>query len=497
MAFTKETSNTPSGGGIRWSLPAGPEVAVAASVNVAGLNGSVTLTGSGAVDSFLGTVAGEFLLVRAAAGSAASFTTAGNIATAVTLVAGEWYFLWNNGGTLHCIGQLPAGDPPFTPYGHILDATMQAAIESLIDDPLDLVNKTEDATPIDTTDWVLEWDASAGVYKKVKPASWGYLKKVGGTMTGPILVADGDALAPPLALSSNPDVGFFGSSANGLMSFSCEGTEAVRFGSAGVVLPSTGKVRFFNGTLLAGSADLNLIRGTTRRLDIQADGVAAATLRIAGNGTTGTEYYSIAPQISYTLVTATGTLVQNVPTTFRHELRVNNVTTLAVTNSAAVPGTTSAVDLGTTLLQFRTAFIGDSIQATRVKALVEANATSFVRISVPAQSSVGGYVEYTIQANDATQFQARTGIVMFSFVNSTVSGKQALLTRPDGGLTVDNTTDCFIGNSGTLTSAFTTDTSGANVIDIRDNSTSSLAQTTLQISYRVVITSGTATVTPL
>lgn len=134
-------------------------------------------------------------------------------------------------------------------------------------------------------------------------------------------------------------------------------------------------------------------------------------------------------------------------------------------------------------------------QGTQSKALTEASATAFVQVAVASGSNEGGLVHYTIKADDATDFQSRSGVLVFTVVNK-AGTETCSLGRPDGGTTVDNTTDVAAVSAGTLTNTFTCDTTPANAINIAANATSSLTQTTLTIEYRVEILSGTATVTP-
>lgn len=132
---------------------------------------------------------------------------------------------------------------------------------------------------------------------------------------------------------------------------------------------------------------------------------------------------------------------------------------------------------------------GGSIQGAISKTLTESSATAFSQIAVPSGSFVGGAVEYTIHADDGTNFQARTGRINFSVVN-----KAGTETCTLG--TVLN--EAFAESSGasTLTNTFTCNTSPTNGVNLESNAISSLTQTTLAIKYSVHIFSGTATVTP-
>ena len=129
------------------------------------------------------------------------------------------------------------------------------------------------------------------------------------------------------------------------------------------------------------------------------------------------------------------------------------------------------------------------IEGANSKTLTESTPTSFVRVDVSANSFVGGTIYYTIYANDGTNYQARVGSFNFGAVNESEDTETS-----DLGAVTD---EALPLSAGTLTVAFTTDDSPTNGFNIQANAVSSLSQTTLQIKYRVLISSGTATVTGL
>lgn len=126
------------------------------------------------------------------------------------------------------------------------------------------------------------------------------------------------------------------------------------------------------------------------------------------------------------------------------------------------------------------------------KALTDATATPFCRVNLAAGVAgvtgwTGGTVFYTVVANDASDYQSRSGSVNFAVVNKagtetvvfgTVSAEAAAL------------------SAGTLTiSLFDGDTSPANAVDLRITATSSLAETTLALFYSIIL-NGPGTLTP-
>jgi hypothetical protein len=156
----------------------------------------------------------------------------------------------------------------------------------------------------------------------------------------------------------------------------------------------------------------------------------------------------------------------------------NNTTRMTIDNDSVTLAT------GTKLVTT------NSIQGAKQKTLTESSATSFVRVDIASGSVVGGVIEYTIEANDSTDFQSRSGIIPFTAVN-----KAGTETGTLG--TVGAATEVVAVSTGTLTNTFTIDTTPTNGINIQSNAVSSLTQTTLRINYRVTISSGTATVNPL
>lgn len=129
-----------------------------------------------------------------------------------------------------------------------------------------------------------------------------------------------------------------------------------------------------------------------------------------------------------------------------------------------------------------------SVQGTATaKALTESSATIFATLTVSSGSRVGGFVRYTIDADDGTDFQARSGYLPFSAVN-----KAGTITCTVG--TVTSASEVVAVSSGTLTNTFTCADATGGVLNLLANATSSLTQTTLEIRPQVYV-NGTSTVT--
>ena len=120
------------------------------------------------------------------------------------------------------------------------------------------------------------------------------------------------------------------------------------------------------------------------------------------------------------------------------------------------------------------------------KALTAAAATAFVEIGVASGSRCSGQIWYEVNADDATDFQVITGMIDFCAVNK--AGAETV--------SIGVHTQSHASSSGTLTVTFDTDTTPTNGFDIRANAASSLSETTLDIRWRVVTSSGVTTITP-
>lgn len=121
--------------------------------------------------------------------------------------------------------------------------------------------------------------------------------------------------------------------------------------------------------------------------------------------------------------------------------------------------------------------------ATRT--LTESSATGLVDIAVAAGTVATGRLYYSVQANDATDFQAISGSIQFAVVNK------------GGTLTTDLSpeTQATSVSAGTLT-AVTTAVAGTNKITLSLTAVSSLTQTVLRAKWQLHH-DGYATITAL
>ena len=121
--------------------------------------------------------------------------------------------------------------------------------------------------------------------------------------------------------------------------------------------------------------------------------------------------------------------------------------------------------------------------ATRT--LTESSATGLVDIAVAAGTVATGRLYYSVQANDATDFQAISGSIQFAIVNK--GGTLTTALSPE--------TQATAVSAGTLT-AVTTAVAGTNKITLSLTAVSSLTQTVLRAKWQLHH-DGYATITAL
>lgn len=156
------------------------------------------------------------------------------------------------------------------------------------------------------------------------------------------------------------------------------------------------------------------------------------------------------------------------------------VTAASVTSTGAVSGTTG------TFTGVVTASAGTQGAFSTV-ALSAASATTFATVTMVASTRVAGTLYYSIEADDATDYQARSGVLPF---NAVMKGTAITCSVA----TVTSATEVAAVSSGTITNTFTCADGTAGALQLKANAASSLTETTLRIRYRLDIT-GTATVT--
>ena len=126
------------------------------------------------------------------------------------------------------------------------------------------------------------------------------------------------------------------------------------------------------------------------------------------------------------------------------------------------------------------------IGAAGGKALTAGVATAVIEVSVAAGVHTGGIVEWTVVADDGSDYQALTGSTQFQAVNP--AGTEVCTVATTGGTGE-------AASSGTLTNTVTCTVGLTDVVQIAFNAVSSLTETTL-VAYHTTILNGPGTVTP-
>ena len=122
------------------------------------------------------------------------------------------------------------------------------------------------------------------------------------------------------------------------------------------------------------------------------------------------------------------------------------------------------------------------------KTLTETVATAFVQVGVPSGSVTAGNISYTVRSDDATDFQVGKGTLSYRIINK--AGTETCVVAEVEAFTTTT-------SLGTLTNnGFDTDVTPVNACNLRANITSSLTQTTLNITYKVFKDGGTGAITP-
>lgn len=140
--------------------------------------------------------------------------------------------------------------------------------------------------------------------------------------------------------------------------------------------------------------------------------------------------------------------------------------------------------------------IAGSLQGSNTKALTAASATNVIQVDVASGSFAGGFLDYTVFASDATDHQARTGRVGLQLINK-AGTETCVVAGPGGNANPAETQDgsSIAASASTLTYTWGTATTPTNGCLLQLTAASGLTETTLQITYKFTVTSGTATVT--
>jgi hypothetical protein len=173
--------------------------------------------------------------------------------------------------------------------------------------------------------------------------------------------------------------------------------------------------------------------------------------------TSGTAINGIGQKIMFGVETSTG--AQDTSATIESYLK--NATNANKTGQFAVRGVTNSV-IDTAMV------LGGYVDLT------ESSATTFTSTTIASSKIQGGTILITIEANNGTEFQART--MRFIWVAENKAGTMAI--------TLSTPEEVVAASTGTLTCTITGTDAGSGVLKFNANATSSLTQTVLRCSYQ-------------
>lgn len=117
----------------------------------------------------------------------------------------------------------------------------------------------------------------------------------------------------------------------------------------------------------------------------------------------------------------------------------------------------------------------------QTKTLTDNSATAFVRLTMGSGSTIGGRVIYQVGATDGTDFQSRSGLMVFSAVD-----KAGTITCTVS--TVAGDTEVVAVSSGTLVNnGFTCADAGSNLLELRANFDSSFGSPTDTMKWNIEV----------
>lgn len=283
-----------------------------------------------------------------------------------------------------------------------------------------------------------------------------------GVPTYPLLAPNGSAGAPSYSFSANPTVGIYYSGGiviadpvSGVITLGQKvqvpsGIQAAP-GIAGSTFASTGIYWSAGPTLNLSVNNVTAASLTGANLKLggpDAAAPAAQTLAIQGSRG-GTDTNIAGAQLTVVTGLGTGT---GVPTQLHFQGPANGTAS----------GTTAQVAIDREVINCS-------------KVLTNNTVTSLVNCTLASNSSVGGTIEYTVEANDGTNFGTESGCASFACYNK-------------GGVFSGNTvtkygTTAPAPTSGTLVVTLTITAANPAVIQI--NSNSSLVTTTNRVTYTI------------
>lgn len=294
----------------------------------------------------------------------------------------------------------------------------------------------------------------------------------------------GTAAAPtitfPSGTVSNPSLLFTGSGAtygfwapaSGTIGIGQTGSDRMRFANQFFVFSSVGFLQWTSTSTAGGTVDLQVGRGgpATMQYGVDVNGAPVAQTIKGHNGITGTDVAGANLTIEGGLGTGAGA------------------------GGDAIVNRSPSLGTGTTAQSYFPAI--RVVSKAKGLSTTSATTTTFVRVAgLGAHDAAGGAINFTVRVTDGTNDQMLSGIIRWSFVNTTAGAGGETC-----GAAVVGTVDATAANGGAASagtaSAVAATTTGTDLCDIQITPTFSLTATVVEMYYTVFSQSRTATLTP-
>lgn len=311
-------------------------------------------------------------------------------------------------------------------------------------------------------------NTSSGALSSCNGGTWTAVGTVftGGTITTPILAADGSSAAPSYSFTNSPGSGMYVAS-NSL-----------------VIQGNNGALAWF--TMVP-----------TANYQIRSDGIFgwSSTTTALGNNSDLAIRRLAAASLVQGLANSASPIAQTF--TLGESSRGGTDSNVAGANGTFSPGIGTGIALPSKLIfktpafggtgtTAQTSLVRDVLGHTSASLITNNTATLIVRTAANANTTIGVLIHYCVEVKDGTNTQSETGIATFSgSVNSGATQTLAAVVKSANAQAV---------TSGTLAVTWTIVTNGSSA-DIKVTSNSSLTPTTNKVTIEVINLSGDNDVT--
>lgn len=261
------------------------------------------------------------------------------------------------------------------------------------------------------------------------------------TPTGQTLFSNGTNSAPSISFINDSDSGFYWDGSKTVLA--ANGVNIVQFWSASASLYLLSNTAQFS---LGASADVSFVRDAAATWQSGVDAAAPVAQTFKAHDGSGTDIAGASLSLKGGQSTGTGA------------------------GGALITQTSLSGSTGSSANSYSTR----TYQNAKPVTLTESAATTIATIAVGSSKYVGAKLFVTVNAADATDFQAISSTLNVNAVNK-AGTVTSTITQVDG---------TTAPSAGTLSATYTVTTSGANVI-VQCNAVSSLTQTTLAAKWSI------------